>query len=175
MIYYKSMPDSHFSWKDALPSTLVGCCFLAQMLYGGFFLDHPRIESIKYLGVVVFLLSGVFGLAPVLLFPKRGGVKKGKSFVHTTQLVDTGIYAVMRHPQYSSFILWALAAMLLFQDWLVVLLGIPMIVLTYYDMMRADQRNIKKFGDPYKQYMKRVPRVNILLGFYRAVRRKSKK
>ena len=163
------MPDDNFSWKDAIPSIFAGFFFVSQMIYGFVFVDNARIMWIEYLGIGIFLLSGIFGMAPVIMFPKKGGVKKGKSFIHTTKIVDNGIYAIIRHPQYSAFILWAIGAMLLFQNWIVIILGIPVIILTYFDMVREDEVNIKKFGDSYKDYMKKVPRVNFILGFIRVI------
>jgi protein-S-isoprenylcysteine O-methyltransferase Ste14 len=165
-------PFKDFSWKDTLPSVISTILFLLQMIYGFFIAENPTIVYLEYAGVGVFILSGIFGMAPVIMFPKKGGIDKGKSFVYTTKIVDSGIYAIMRHPQYSSFILWAIAAMLLFQNIIVIILGLPVLFLIYYDMMREDKRNIKKFGESYKQYMKRVPRVNFLLGVYRYYIRK---
>ena len=78
-------------------------------------------------------------------------------------VVDTGIYSIVRHPQYITFIFWAIAGMLLFQHWIVIILGIPVIPLTYIDLIKADKDGIKKFGNDYKEYMKRVPRVNFFL------------
>ena len=57
------------------------------------------------LGWLVWAAGMVLVMAPIVMFPRRGGVSRGKSFVHTTQLVDTGIYAVVRHPQYLGGIL----------------------------------------------------------------------
>jgi protein-S-isoprenylcysteine O-methyltransferase Ste14 len=31
--------------------------------------------------------------------PQEGGVAKGEGYIKTTVLVDTGIYAIVRHPQ----------------------------------------------------------------------------
>lgn len=39
--------------------------------------------------------------------------------------------------------------------------------------MREEQMSIEKFGDDYKRYMQKVPRMNLLLGVTRLVRRKS--
>ena len=161
------MPDKNFSSKDVIPSVIAGIFFISQMIYGFFYANNSQNDILAYLGVLLFILSGVFGMAPVFTFNKKGGVEKGKSYIHTTKIVDSGIYSILRHPQYSAFFLWAFAAMLLFQNTIVVLLGIPVIILTYYDMMRADKVNIKKFGNPYKKYMKRVPRANFFLGIYR--------
>jgi len=163
------MSNRNFSWKDAAPSIVAFLFFISQIIYGFFYTENTRLEIVEYIGVVVFILSGLFGMAPVLAFPRKGGVKKGKSFIHTTKIVDTGIYSIMRHPQYSAFFLWAIGAMLLFQNWVIVLLGLPVIVLTYIDMIKGDKRNIEKFGKPYKEYMKKVPRANFVVGIIRVL------
>jgi len=113
-------------------------------------------------------------MLPVFQFRKKGEVKKGKSYIHTTKLVDTGIYSIVRHPQYVTFILWAIAGMLLFQHWIVICLGIPIIPLTYIDLINADKDAIRKFGEVYKIYMQKVPRANFLIGILRVLRNKTK-
>jgi len=48
---------------------------------------------------------------------------------------------------------------LLFQHWISILLGIPIIPFTYIDLVRADKDLIEKFfGDYYKAYTKEIPR-----------------
>ena len=47
----------------------------------------------------------------------------------------------------------------------------PAMVLAYLDLLKADQSCIEKFGDAYRHYMERVPRVNFLAGIIRLVRR----
>ena len=165
------MSPHQLSWRDALPSVLAGLLFIGQMVYGFFVSTASQQEVLAWIGIAVFVCSGFFGMAPVVIFPKKGGVDKGNSFVHTTQLVTTGLYAVIRHPQYSTFFYWNVGAMLLFQDWVVVLLGIAAMILTYGDMMREDERNIKKFGKNYTTYMKQVPRANWVVGLIRLWRR----
>ena len=53
-------------------------------------------------------------------------------------------------------------------------LGIPVIPLTYIDLIKADKDAIEKFGDDYKQYMQKVPRANFLLGIIRLIKRNRK-
>jgi protein-S-isoprenylcysteine O-methyltransferase Ste14 len=60
--------------------------------------------------------------------------------------------------------------MMLFQHWIIILLGIPIIPLTCIDLIRADKGSIEKFGEDYKAYMKKVPRTNFLLGIIRHLR-----
>jgi len=136
--------------------------------------EVSQIEILAYIGVGLYVFSGmVFGTLPVFEFRKKGGVRKGQSYVHTTKLVDTGIYSVVRHPQYVTFILFAIAGMLLFQHWIIILLGVPIIPLTYIDLIKADKDAIEKFGDEYEAYMKKVPRANFLLGIIRQFRKKE--
>ncbi|MCW8802107.1 MAG: isoprenylcysteine carboxylmethyltransferase family protein [Candidatus Bathyarchaeota archaeon] len=132
-----------------------------------------QIEILAYAGVGLYAFSGiVFGLLPVFEFRKKGRVQTGKSYIHTTQLVDTGIYSIVRHPQYLTFIMWAIAGMLLFQHWIVILLGVLVLPLTYLDLIKADKEAIKKFGCAYESYMKKVPRTNFLLGIIRKFKHK---
>jgi len=163
------MTKKSSSWIDVIPVTFTSLLFISQIIIGIYLIsDVSQIEILAYIGVGLYVFSGwIFGMLPVIEFRKKGRVKKGKSYIQTTKLVDTGIYSIVRHPQYVTFILWAIAGMLLFQHWIVILLGIPIIPLTYIDLLRADKRLIRKFGDDYKQYMQKVPRANFLLGIIR--------
>ena len=166
------MSTKRFSWIDFIPVTLSSVLFVSQIIVGIYLLSEvSQIILLAYVGVALYVLSGiVFGMLPVMEFRKKGRVRNGKSYIHTTQLVDTGIYSIVRHPQYVTFILWAIAGMLLFQHWIVVLLGVPIFLFTYIDLIKADEEAIKKFGDDYKSYMKKVPRANFLLGIIRRFR-----
>jgi len=170
------MSKKSLSWMDFVPVTLVSILFISQIIVGIFLLSGvSQIEILAYVGVGFYVFSGlVFGWLPVIEFRKKGRVRKGKSYIHTTQIVDTGIYSIVRHPQYVTFMLWAVAGVLLFQHWIVVLLGIPIVPLTYIDLVRADKDAIEKFGDDYKAYMKKVPRMNFLIGILRLLRQRRK-
>ena len=169
------MTKKSLSWIDFIPVTFVSILFISQIIVGIYLLSYvSQIEILAYVGVGLYVFSGiVFGMLPVAEFRKRGGVKRGKSYIHTTKLVDTGIYSIVRHPQYVTFMLWAIAGILLFQHWIIIILGIPIIPLTYFDLIKADKGSIEKFGDDYKAYMKRVPRANFLLGIIRLLQHRK--
>jgi len=137
------------------------------------------LEPIFYLpsfivGWIVWAIGMVLVMVPIVMFPRRGGVPKGKSFVYTTRLVDTGIYAVVRHPQYLGGILAIFVATPLFYPhWLFVVLGIPGIVILYWSTKSEEKRLTERFGDDYQAYMQRVPRMNIILGIIRLLRIKK--
>jgi len=169
------MSKKGFSRMDFVPVTLSSVLFISQIIVGIYLLsDVSQIAILAYVGAGLYVFSGiVFGVLPVIEFRKKGRVMKGKSYIHTTKLVDTGIYSIVRHPQFVTFILWAIAGMLLFQHWIIILLGIPIIPLTYIDLIRADKEAIEKFGDDYTAYMKKVPRANFLLGIIRRLQRRK--
>ena len=169
------MSQRSFSWLDHVPVTFTTLLLISQNIVGVYLVPEvSQIEILAYIGVGLYVFSGmVFGTLPVFEFRKKGGVRKGQSYVHTTKLVDTGIYSVVRHPQYVTFILFAIAGMLLFQHWIIILLGVPIIPLTYIDLIKADKDAIEKFGDEYEAYMKKVPRANFLLGIIRQFRKKE--
>jgi protein-S-isoprenylcysteine O-methyltransferase Ste14 len=132
---------------------------MAVFLYG----RSP--ETVEWVGWICIWISAVFGWLPIITFRKKGGVPEGKSYVDTTRLVDSGIYAVVRHPQNgTAWLLINLGVILITWHWTTLLLGILSMPVVYVDTFRADLRLIEKFGDPYRRYINRVPRVNFPLG-----------
>lgn len=98
--------------------------------------------------------------APIVVFPRRGGVTKGKSFVHTTRLVDSGIYGLVRHPQYLGGILTLFITTLLwYPHWLFGVLGVMGTITVYVSTIKEEEYLVEKFGKSYKTYMKKVPRM----------------
>ena len=150
------------------------CCISAPLTVAqvvlAFVLRQPGNEALHWIGWVLWWTGAVFGWLPIFTFRRRGGVAKGKSYVHTTRLVDTGIYAIVRHPQMgTAWLLMSLSLMLITQHWASVALGVLAMVLAYVDLLKADQRLIEKFGDAYRRYMGRVPRVNFVSGIIRLI------
>jgi protein-S-isoprenylcysteine O-methyltransferase Ste14 len=58
---------------------------------------------------------------------------------------------------------------LITQHWLVVLLGCLSLVIYYQNTIVEEAENLTKFGDDYRAYQQRVPRLNFLLGLFRVV------
>jgi protein-S-isoprenylcysteine O-methyltransferase Ste14 len=101
-------------------------------------------------------------------------VEKEQSYIKTTTLVTSGVYSIVRHPQYLSFMLLSLFFMLITQHWIVTALGITAIIMIYTGILpAADQLNIEKFGQDYQRYMQKVPRANFILGMIRLWQRRE--
>jgi protein-S-isoprenylcysteine O-methyltransferase Ste14 len=140
----------------------VGQIILAILLY-----DQNGNTAVINLGWVILWLSAIFGMLPIFTFKKWGGVPKGKSYLHITVLVDRGVYAIVRHPQYLAGMLIGLALPLISQHWAVAVLGIGVVAVYYVNTFDEEASAIEKFGDQYREYMQRVPRTNFLLGTFR--------
>jgi protein-S-isoprenylcysteine O-methyltransferase Ste14 len=166
-------------WKSSLhplPPHLLAWIWsvllLLQMGLAFFVFREPRLPGLGAIGWAIWAVGTVFAILPIFTLRTRGGVLKGKSYMETTALVDTGIYAIVRHPQSGTAgILFNLALALIGQHWLLVFLAVVGIVLFYTDLFRADEACIEKFGREYACYMKRVPRVNFLAGILRLLAR----
>ena len=131
--------------------------------------------AMRNIGWVILWISAIFGWLPIYTFKRYGQVPKGKSYVHTTGLVDKGIYRIIRHPQYFAGILIGLALLLIAQHWLVGLLGIICIIIYYCSSFDEEKTALKKFGEQYQEYMKRVPRFNFIVGLVRLFDKCGKK
>ena len=163
------------SWRNILWSTLltVLCivCFPANPLVLTGVLEVKSYIALFIIGWVVWAFGMVLVMAPIVMFPRRGGVPRGTSFTNTTRLVDTGIYAVVRHPQYTGGIYAIfITTFLWYPHWLFGVLGVIGILVIYMGCREEDQRLVEKFGDDYTAYMKRVPGMNIFSGLVRVLR-----
>jgi len=137
-----------------------------------FLLPTGRVGWLVLFGWAVFAVSAVLGWLPIFLFRRRGGVAKRRSYVHTTQLVTTGLYAVVRHPQYLAGDCLVVAVMCITQHWAALVAGGIAIAANRLTMIKADRDLVAKFGEPYRAYMARVPRASLLLGLWRWTRRR---
>jgi len=150
--------------------TVLGVALVAELVLL-FVLPSGPLRWLRVFGCVLFGLSAVFGWLPIFLFRRRGGVAKGKSYMHTTVLVTRGPYEIIRHPQYLACDLLALAIICIVQHWSVVAASVVAIASNHLTILKADRDLIDKFGDDYREYMKRVPGTNLVLGLWRWIRR----
>jgi protein-S-isoprenylcysteine O-methyltransferase Ste14 len=127
---------------------------------------------IRTAGFALWFLAAVFGWVPIVQLRRRGGVAAGESYVKTTLLVDSGLYAIVRHPQFVAGPLMSVALALVTQHPAVIVIGFAAVLFWWVDFRTVDARNIDKFGDEYRQYMDRVPGWNFVAGTWRWVVRR---
>ena len=170
-------------WKHVLrglPPHLLAWIYsvllILQIVLAFFVFTDPTIQALNIAGWLIWILGTVFAIVPIFALRRGGGVPQGKSYMATTALVDTGIYAIVRHPQGGTAgILLSLTLVLIGQHWLLLVLAAVAILLVYLDTFNADEACIDKFGQAYVRYMQRVPRVNFLAGIKRQLLRPGPK
>ncbi len=158
--------------RDIILAVIFTLAAVGQIVLAFIFYNENANTDIINLGWVILWISAIFGWLPIFTFKKHGSVPKGKSYIETSVLVDRGVYAILRHPQYLAGILIGLSLPLISQHWLVAVLGLVIIVVTYFNTFDEEALDIAKFGEEYRQYMQRVPRFNFLLGIYRLLAKK---
>jgi protein-S-isoprenylcysteine O-methyltransferase Ste14 len=138
--------------------------FIAQIILTIFFYNWAKIDLLTYIGGITLAISIIILYKSQKDFKAIGKKAEGKNWLDTTNIIDSGIYSIIRHPMYLSFILTAIALIFISQYWLNIIIGIIRIALLYYVIREEERGDLEKFGQAYKDYMKRVPRLNFIKG-----------
>ena len=98
-------------------------------------------------GIIVFL-AGAF-----LYF-------KWELFWHRTykgQLVTRGIFQYIRHPHYTSLLIVGFGLALFFYSLFALAISLLAIPIMIWSIIDEEKLLIKQYGEPYKEYIKKVP------------------
>jgi protein-S-isoprenylcysteine O-methyltransferase Ste14 len=125
------------------------------------------VEGLDYVAWASWFVALILLCLPMVTFRRKGQVPSGKGYVNTEALVDTGIYAVVRHPQYLGWMLMYLVVLLFNPNWVLAMLGILGVACVYCFTRQEEQRLVGKFGASYRRYMQAVPRFNLAAGVIR--------
>lgn len=159
--------------KELALMVMESVAFIAQIVLCLFFYNQLGTVIFVYLGWAIFFVAMIIGWQARVAFENKGGARAGEGLTKTRVVVTSGIYGIVRHPMYLSFMLFSLALVLLSQHWLNAALGMIVIGILYSDMRREEQKTLVKFGDPYQVYMKQVPRMNFLVGVMKYLQRRK--
>jgi len=108
----------------------------------------------------------------VMTLRQYGSISQYGSFLATTELVDNGIYRIIRHPQYLGFMFLSFGMALYFQLYLTIALSLLTIVMLILGIKEEEKLLIDQFGEEYENYKKRVPSLNVFVGLLRLFKRK---
>lgn len=127
------------------------------------------IESLllKIAGITAVPLALVFMFAPFYYLKKYGQVESQKSVVHTTQVVDHGVYAIVRHPQYLGYMLLNVGLALINWHGVTAAAAALATLFFYAQAVQEEKYCHQQMGTAYKSYCRRVPRFNFLLGTWK--------
>jgi protein-S-isoprenylcysteine O-methyltransferase Ste14 len=151
---------------------LAGLVAIATII-GAVVLGPGAQRPLRIVGGGIGLIALSFALWPILTLVRHGRPIEGESYLHTTTLVDSGLFSVVRHPQYLAYILFMLTFGLLAQHLVVTVLAILGSVLLYVNAVLEERECTEKLGQEYRDYMERVPRFNLVAGVFRRLRRQD--
>lgn len=127
-------------------------------------------------GVLIFLFAskiisaGAFmGVRQAMNYLKTGETSGDIEGMENAGLVTSGVYGLVRHPMYLAGIL-----VFLFEPVVTVnslSLRVPAIAYFLFGAFIEERRFLRDFGDDYRAYREEVPRLNIIAGIARKMRR----
>ena len=130
--------------------------------------NSANLVTLLYIGWIIL----TFGIIFILWSGKSRREGYVEEDISKGVLVESGMYAFVRHPEFLGHILIIFALIIISQHVISLVVGTILIVLLYLAMMEEEKRNIEKFGKVYKDYMKRVPRINLIAGVVKQIRGK---
>ncbi|MHC1569027.1 MAG: methyltransferase family protein, partial [Candidatus Syntropharchaeia archaeon] len=119
--------------------------------------------------LAILLYAGWIILAFGIIFLLWSSKSRKEGHEKDIGLVESGMYAFVRHPEFLGHILIIFALIIISQHWISLIVGAILIILLCLAMIEEEKRNIEKFGDAYRDYMKRVPRINLIAGIIKQI------
>jgi len=122
---------------------------------------------LRTIGLILYIPSAFLVLGSMIQLRYKGNLRNAPASLApygTTAVVQSGIYGVVRHPMWLGMAIWTVALIFSYQSILSLILGVVAVVCFRMGALREDEFNIKKFGDPYREYMEKVPSWNFLGG-----------
>lgn len=101
-------------------------------------------------------------LGYMIVFSGASLVAEGWRKIHRArrddELVTDGVYARVRHPQYTGLLLIIFGEGVVHWPTILSVIAFPIIVITYTLLARKEERQvIEEFADEYREYQRRVP------------------
>jgi protein-S-isoprenylcysteine O-methyltransferase Ste14 len=135
--------------------TMISLIVLGYLIWKG-----GNILSLVYVGYAFYIPAAVFVIFSHTDLKHKGKPESG--WEHTTQLIESGVYRIVRHPLYLGSALFTIGIILLIQSIPSAIFGLVAVFCFWTASRKEDEFNIKKFGGSYRKYMKKVPMWNFL-------------
>ena len=128
------------------------------------FYNSANLATLLYAGWVIFAC----GLAILMISSQA----RRRAHQVKEALIQSGIYGYVRHPEFLGHMLIITSLTLMAQHPISVVIGVVLLLLLCIEIVEEDKRNIEKFGDAYRDYMRKVPRINLLAGIIKSARKR---
>jgi protein-S-isoprenylcysteine O-methyltransferase Ste14 len=166
------MPPPHANGHPPSRADWLAGASLAGLFLTGLLGEHGHTLWLRLTGLVALAAALPCIIAPFFLLSHYGNVVSGGNYMLTTRVVDRGLYAIVRHPQYLGYSLLAGGFVLIYQNLWSSILGVTAMALFYLFSVQEETYCRSHLGGDYSDYCKRVPRFNALLGLCRHFRRR---
>ena len=124
-----------------------------------------NLLPLRYIGYIAFAPAAFFVVFSFISLAKFGKTKSG--WEHTTKIIERNVFKIVRHPLYLGGAIFAVGFILVVQSIFTLILSLICIFCFFMASKLEDSYNLKKFGNSYAEYTKKVPRWNFLLGLIR--------
>ena len=166
----------------ALYAEMYGFPLTIYLLVRFFGLDSPNLNANLWstllgMGELGMMISMILGYG--LLFIGIGLFIQGWRELYrarqNNQLVTTGLYRFVRHPQYTGLFLGLFGEGIIHWPTLFSVAIFPIIVLAYFLLARSEERKVlEQFGDEYRAYQASVPMFIPRMGTWQQLIKDSK-
>jgi len=122
--------------------------------------NHSDINLLEVIGWLLYIPSAILVISSMAGLSRKGK-PQGPDFTETTSIIKSGIYGSIRQPMTLGLAIWSLAIILVFQSVVTLILGLGSLFCFWMAARKESEYNIRKFGDDYSEYMKKVPMWNL--------------
>lgn len=131
--------------------------FLSSLFLPLPFVEQLRFQIPKWISIFLGLLFLGIGLVIIIMSLRALKLKTGSGIEKPKQVVNWGIYSILRHPFYSGVLLIYLGGTILFNS-LSAVFFFPVAVLLLLGLAILEEKDlIKMYGLFYKEYQKKTP------------------
>lgn len=123
------------------------------------------LKPLKVIGFLLYIPSFYLVVSAFVSLAHKGNPESG--WEDTKALASTGVFRFVRHPLYLGTALWSVGVVFVFPSVPSIIIGLIVIFCSLMASIKEDFYNIKKFGDEYREYMKRVPMWNFFKNLFK--------
>ncbi|NPD87399.1 MAG: isoprenylcysteine carboxylmethyltransferase family protein [Asgard group archaeon] len=161
------------NWLFVIIASIQFLSMVGQIILIGFFFENHNIKSLPIIGCVIISIAFVFlASGSIVLYERVENKEKRRPRI---RFEEKGIYTIIRHPMYLGLMILFIGMMFISDLRWSSILAFPSIIIMYYYMIKEESIFIERFGEDFKEYMDRVPRMDIFLGIYRKIKKQYKK
>ena len=149
---------SHFAvWLATIPPLFFAALMRARFAHG-FGSLSPLFPALGYLGCLALTLGITLRVIAVATLKKQFTVRV--AIVEHHQIVDTGIYGIIRHPSYLGHLASLLGMGLLSENWISLIVSIILpVAAILYRIHVEEAALVRHFGPAYQVYARRTKRL----------------